>query len=86
MNDVGLGDLFVRMLISLAVVLGIVLGAYAVVKRRRGVGQASGGGRSLIARTGRARSGGRNGLASSAGPVSRARRAWSPSSSPSRSC
>ena len=62
MNEVGLGELFVRMIISLAVVIGIVLAAYAVVKRRRGVGQASGGGRSLIARTGRARSGGRNGL------------------------
>jgi flagellar biogenesis protein FliO len=61
-NEVGLGELFVRMVISLAVVLGIVLGAYAIIKRRRGVGAVSGAGRSIVARTGRARSGGRNGL------------------------
>ena len=62
MNEVGLGELFVRMVISLAVVLGIVLGAYAIIKRRRGVGAVSGAGRSIVARTGRVRSGGRNGL------------------------
>ena len=62
MNEVGLGELFVRMIISLAVVLGIVLGAYAIIKRRRGVGAVSGAGRSIVARTGRVRSGGRNGL------------------------
>jgi len=61
-NEVGLGELFVRMIISLAVVLGIVLGAYAIIKRRRGVGAVSGAGRSIVARTGRVRSGGRNGL------------------------
>lgn len=62
MTEVGLGELFVRMLISLAVVLGIVLVAYAIIKRRRGVGAALGAPRSLIARSGRARTGGRNGL------------------------
>jgi flagellar biogenesis protein FliO len=61
-NEVGLGELFVRMIISLAVVLGIVLGAYAIIKRRRGVGAVSGAGRSIVARTGRVRSSGRNGL------------------------
>jgi flagellar biogenesis protein FliO len=61
-TEVGLGELFVRMIISLGVVLGIVLGAYMVIKRRRGVGTGSGAGRALIARPGRARTGGRNGL------------------------
>ena len=62
MTEVGLGELFVRMLISLAVVLGIVLGAYMVIKRRRGGGSGPVAGRSLIPRTGRPRTGGRNGL------------------------
>ena len=35
MNDVHLGDLIVRMLISLVIVLGLILVAYAIVKRRR---------------------------------------------------
>jgi flagellar biogenesis protein FliO len=61
-EEVGLGELFVRMIISLAVVLGIVLGAYVVIKRRRGGGSGSGVGRSMFTRTGRVRTGGRNGL------------------------
>jgi flagellar biogenesis protein FliO len=61
-TEVGLGELFVRMLISLAVVLGIVLGAYMVIKRRRGGGSAPVAGRSLIPRAARPRTGGRNGL------------------------
>jgi flagellar biogenesis protein FliO len=62
-NEVGLGELFVRMLISLAVVLGIVLVAYAIIKRRRGGGAVLGAPRSMLTRTGgRARTGGRNGL------------------------
>ena len=35
MNDVHLGDLIVRMLISLVIVLGLILVAYAIIKRRR---------------------------------------------------
>lgn len=64
MNEVGLGELFVRMIISLAIVLGIVLGAYAIIKRRRGAGSGSGAGRSMVPRPSKARSGGngRSGL------------------------
>jgi flagellar biogenesis protein FliO len=36
MTDVGFGDLLLRMLLSLAVVLGIVFGAYAILRRRQG--------------------------------------------------
>ena len=54
-NEVGLGELFVRMIISLGVVLGIVLGAYWIIKRRRGGGSGSGAGRSLVSRPGRVR-------------------------------
>jgi flagellar biogenesis protein FliO len=36
MSDVGVGDLLVRMVISLAVVLGLVFAAYAVLRRRQG--------------------------------------------------
>ena len=61
-NEVGLGELFVRMIVSLGVVLGIVLGAYWIIKRRRGGGSGSGAGRSLVARPGRARTPSRNGL------------------------
>lgn len=35
MTDVGLGELIVRMVVSLAIVLAIVLGAYAVLRRRQ---------------------------------------------------
>lgn len=38
MNDVGLGELLLRMLISLAVVLAVVLAAYVIIRRRQGVG------------------------------------------------
>lgn len=61
-NDVGLGELFVRMIVSLAVVLGIVLGAYWILKRRRSGGSGSGAGRSMVPRAGRARTTSRNGL------------------------
>ncbi len=61
-NEVGLGELFVRMVVSLAIVLSIVLGAYWIIKRRRGVGSVSGARRSSVARPGRARTSGRNGL------------------------
>ena len=37
MNDVGLGELMVRMVVSLVVVLGLVLGAYAILRRRQGL-------------------------------------------------
>jgi hypothetical protein len=37
MNDVGLGELLVRMVVSLLVVLGLVLGAYAILRRRQGL-------------------------------------------------
>ncbi len=36
MNEVRIGDLVIRMLVSLAVVLGLILVAYIIVKRRRG--------------------------------------------------
>jgi flagellar biogenesis protein FliO len=36
MSDVGLGDLLLRMVLSLVVVLGLVLGAYAILRRRQG--------------------------------------------------
>jgi flagellar biogenesis protein FliO len=36
MTDVGIGDLLVRMLVSLGVVLGVVFGAYVVIRRRQG--------------------------------------------------
>lgn len=36
MTDVGFGELIVRMLVSLAVVLGLVFGAYVVLRRRNG--------------------------------------------------
>ncbi len=38
MNDVGLGELLLRMLISLAVVLAVVLAAYVIIRRRQGGG------------------------------------------------
>lgn len=37
MTDVGLGELLVRMVVSLVVVLGLVLGAYAILRRRQGL-------------------------------------------------
>jgi flagellar biogenesis protein FliO len=37
MTDVGLGELLLRMVVSLVVVLGLVLGAYAVIRRRQGL-------------------------------------------------
>jgi len=37
MTDVGLGELLVRMVVSLLVVLGLVLGAYAILRRRQGL-------------------------------------------------
>lgn len=37
MTDVGLGELLVRMVVSLAVVLGLVFGAYALIRRRQGL-------------------------------------------------
>lgn len=37
MNGVGFGELIARMVISLIVVLGLLLGAYAFIKRRQGV-------------------------------------------------
>ena len=61
-NDVGMGELFGRMIVSLAVVLGIVLGAYWIIKRRRSGGSGSGTGRSIVPRTGAGRTAGRNGL------------------------
>jgi hypothetical protein len=63
-NEVGLGELVVRMIISLAVVLGIVLGTYAIIKWRRGAQSGSGAKRSMIPRPSKARSGGngRSGL------------------------
>jgi hypothetical protein len=63
-NEVGLGELVVRMIVSLAVVLGIVLGTYAIIKWRRGAQSGSGAKRSMVPRTGKARSGGngRSGL------------------------
>lgn len=48
MNDVGLGELLVRMVVSLVVVLGLVLGAYAILRRRQGM--SSGGGEGLLRR------------------------------------
>jgi hypothetical protein len=36
MNDVAFGALIIRMLVSLAIVVGLILVAYVVVKRRRG--------------------------------------------------
>ncbi len=36
MTDVGIGDLLVRMLVSLGVVLAVVFGAYIVLRRRQG--------------------------------------------------
>lgn len=36
MNDVGLGELLLRMLISLAVVLAVVMAAYVIIRRRQG--------------------------------------------------
>jgi hypothetical protein len=36
MNDVAFGALILRMLVSLAIVLGLILVAYVIVKRRRG--------------------------------------------------
>ncbi|MGD9998697.1 MAG: flagellar biosynthetic protein FliO [Ilumatobacteraceae bacterium] len=38
MNDVGFGDLVLRMLLSLVIVLAVVLGAYAFLRRRQGLG------------------------------------------------
>jgi len=37
MNDVGLGELLVRMIVSLVVVLGLVLAAYTILRRRQGL-------------------------------------------------
>ncbi len=38
MNDVGLGELLLRMFISLAVVLAVVMAAYMIIRRRQGAG------------------------------------------------
>jgi flagellar biogenesis protein FliO len=43
MTDVSFADLVLRMLLSLAIVLAIVLGAYAVIRRRQGLGKGGGG-------------------------------------------
>lgn len=37
MTDVGFGDLVVRMVVSLTIVLGLVFGAYAILRRRSGL-------------------------------------------------
>lgn len=44
MTDVSFADLVVRMVLSLGIVLAIVLGAYAVIRRRQGLGSRGGGG------------------------------------------
>lgn len=46
MTDVSFTDLVLRMVVSLAVVLAIVLGAYAVMRRRQGFPSSFPGGRS----------------------------------------
>lgn len=64
MTEVGFGELIVRMLISLGVVLAIVLGAYALLRRRNGGGSmrgAGGGGRGMFG-GGRQRTVARGGL------------------------
>ena len=58
MTDVSFADLVLRMLLSLAIVLAIVLGAYAVLRRRQGLGGSGGGIRriSMLPRRARTRS------------------------------
>ncbi|MFZ4811065.1 MAG: flagellar biosynthetic protein FliO [Ilumatobacteraceae bacterium] len=41
MNDVGFGELVIRMVISLAVVLGVMFGLYAILRRRQGYSPSS---------------------------------------------
>jgi flagellar biogenesis protein FliO len=43
MTDVSFADLVLRMLLSLAIVLAIVLGAYAIIRKRQGLGGSSSG-------------------------------------------
>lgn len=59
MTDVSFVDLLVRMVVSLAIVLGLMFGAYVFLRRRQGFGPVArpGGGRSLLAR-GRSGAGG----------------------------
>lgn len=45
MTDVSFADLVVRMVLSLGIVLALVLGAYAVIRRRQGLSGGGGGGR-----------------------------------------
>lgn len=52
MSDVGFGDLVVRMFVSLAIVLGVVLVAYVVIRRRQGFASASPGKRRRAPKTG----------------------------------
>ncbi|MCU1361066.1 MAG: hypothetical protein JWN99_2355 [Ilumatobacteraceae bacterium] len=50
MTQVSFAALVLRMVISLAIVLGIVLGAYAIIRRRQGLGSSrSGGGGGMFA-------------------------------------
>jgi flagellar biogenesis protein FliO len=48
MTDVSFADLVLRMVVSLAVVLAIVLGAYALLRRKQGFGSIFGGRHSTV--------------------------------------
>lgn len=65
MSDVGLGELIVRMVVSLGIVLAIVFGAYALLRHRPNFG--SGGGSS---RSPRSSSGSSKGTKTSGGKTS----------------
>jgi flagellar biogenesis protein FliO len=62
MTDVSFADLVLRMLLSLAIVLAIVLGAYAVIRKRQGLGGSSGGIRRVSLLPRRARSTSKGGV------------------------
>ncbi|MEK7423113.1 MAG: flagellar biosynthetic protein FliO [Actinomycetota bacterium] len=66
MTDVGFGDLVVRMVVSLTIVLGLVFGAYAILRHRSG--PFGGSNRLRHARRPKALGGGSTGVFSGARP------------------
>ena len=72
MNDVGLGELLLRMVISLGVVLAVVFGAYVLIRRRQGAGAAPRGRR--MPGAGLVRSGIRGGSRGASGSATGGRR------------
>jgi len=67
MSDVGLGELIVRMVVSLGIVLAIVFGAYALLRHRPHFGSSTGSGRSSSRSTSRRSAGSTKGSKAGSG-------------------